>query len=87
MFCTLILIPFSIFTTDIDDCVKNDCQNGATCNDLINTYNCTCAKGFTGTECRTSKSQERRVMNTTAHTLINIREVKCKPIMGDFTWN
>ena len=41
--------------TDTDDCVENDCQNGATCVDGINDYTCDCADGFEGEDCGTSK--------------------------------
>ena len=37
--------------TDIDECDSNPCQNNGTCNDEVNGYTCTCAAGFTGTEC------------------------------------
>ena len=41
--------------SDIDDCAGNPCNNGATCNDGVNTYTCTCAAGYEGTNCNTSK--------------------------------
>ena len=44
---------FFFFSIDVDDCGNHDCQNGATCNDLINDFNCTCAAGFTGSKCET----------------------------------
>ncbi|XP_071946555.1 IgGFc-binding protein-like isoform X2 [Antedon mediterranea] len=34
-------------------CVSNPCQNGGTCTILDSEYNCTCALGYTGTECGT----------------------------------
>ncbi|XP_072031584.1 uncharacterized protein [Amphiura filiformis] len=34
-----------------DECVSNPCQNGATCTDGDNSYNCTCAPGFRGENC------------------------------------
>ncbi|MCP3668384.1 MAG: calcium-binding EGF-like domain-containing protein [Gammaproteobacteria bacterium] len=40
--------------TDIDECQSNPCQNGATCNDQIDQYNCTCLPGFTGKHCESS---------------------------------
>ncbi len=43
--------------TDIDECLLgHDCQNGATCNDLVNGYNCTCAPGWNGTMCENGKT-------------------------------
>jgi len=30
------------FVTDIDDCASNPCQNGSTCNDMLDDYNCSC---------------------------------------------
>ena len=37
--------------SDFDDCGDNNCQNGATCVDDINGYNCTCAPGYFGVYC------------------------------------
>ncbi|XP_052105024.1 fibropellin-3-like [Mytilus californianus] len=38
---------------DIGICTSNPCKNRATCNDQDNRYSCTCASGFTGTNCET----------------------------------
>ena len=40
-------------TEDIDECASNPCLNGATCNDRVNRYTCTCASGWTDTHCET----------------------------------
>ena len=45
------VIPFSA----IDYCDSNPCPNGATCNDQVHGYICTCASGYTGTHCETGK--------------------------------
>ena len=42
---------------DIDDCAKSPCQNGGTCVDGVNEYSCTCAAGYTGTNCKISMNQ------------------------------
>ena len=44
-----------LFFADVDDCKSQPCQNGATCKDKVNAYECACAPGFTGTHCETSK--------------------------------
>ena len=37
--------------TDIDDCMGQPCMNGGTCNDGVDSYNCTCPAGYNGTVC------------------------------------
>ena len=34
--------------TDIDECSSDPCENGATCIDLLNMYECSCDDGYTG---------------------------------------
>ena len=49
---TLIVIATIILQfIDISECGSNPCLNGATCNDLLNKYTCTCAPGYQGTRC------------------------------------
>ncbi|XP_044171671.1 uncharacterized protein LOC114977630 isoform X1 [Acropora millepora] len=38
---------------DIDECSSNPCQNGATCVNLVGSYRCNCAPGYTGGTCQT----------------------------------
>ena len=38
---------------DIDDCVSNLCEHGATCVDGVTEYTCSCALGYSGTYCET----------------------------------
>ena len=38
----------------IADCEFNICENGGTCTDLIGTFSCNCAPGFTGQTCTTN---------------------------------
>ncbi len=36
---------------NIDECESNPCQNGATCVDEINRYQCVCHSGYEGNDC------------------------------------
>ena len=38
------------FAVDIDECESSPCIHG-TCNDMVNSYTCVCAVGYTGTNC------------------------------------
>ena len=37
--------------SEILECSSNPCKNGATCSELMAGYRCSCANGFTGTNC------------------------------------
>ena len=37
--------------TDINECASTPCVNGGICNNLINSYTCTCRPGFAGVNC------------------------------------
>ena len=45
-----------VLYSDIDECASNPCQNGGTCADDVNRYDCTCEAGYTGSDCETSRS-------------------------------
>ena len=48
------MISQNTFTfPDINECDRNPCQNGGTCVDKINSYQCECVPGYTGTNCIT----------------------------------
>ena len=41
-----------VFVPDIDECVSAPCANGATCNDGVNQFDCSCVFGYEGTMCQ-----------------------------------
>lgn len=41
------------FILEINECDPNPCENGASCDDLLNDYQCSCLPGYTGTNCQT----------------------------------
>ncbi|MBN3299790.1 CRUM1 protein, partial [Amia calva] len=41
-------------SVDIDECASMPCQNGGTCEDLINGYTCHCEPGYRGAGCETN---------------------------------
>ena len=50
------------YLIDIDECGSTPCQNGGTCTDAVNGYDCTCVTGYTGDDCETSKFNKRHVI-------------------------
>ncbi|XP_066299150.1 fibropellin-3-like [Branchiostoma lanceolatum] len=44
----------SLTTPEADECASNPCQNGATCQDAVNSYTCTCPPGYEGNTCATA---------------------------------
>ena len=52
LFFKVIMMPSVL---DIDDCADHSCQNGGTCIDGVNKYNCSCAAGYTGRNCSIGK--------------------------------
>ena len=47
----LTLAPYMTIATDINECAPNPCQNGGTCEDLVNDFNCACVAGYSGENC------------------------------------
>lgn len=47
------------FSSDINDCKINPCENGGTCVDRVNAFQCICKEGWEGALCNISKSSTR----------------------------
>ena len=44
------------FSLDINECASDPCQNGGTCVDMVDGYECLCTDtGYEGTDCETGK--------------------------------
>ncbi|CAH3105491.1 unnamed protein product [Porites lobata] len=43
------------FSQHIDDCADGPCENGGSCTDAVNDYNCSCVAGYTGKNCSIGK--------------------------------
>ena len=48
--------------TEINECLSSPCANDATCNDNVNSYTCTCADGYIGTNCENGISNLHRAV-------------------------
>lgn len=46
----------------INECVSSPCQNGGTCTDLLNGYQCSCASSYTGLNCERSEQKMSRLI-------------------------
>ena len=48
---------------DINECSSGPCQNGGTCVDGVNRYTCSCAPGYTGINCQTSRFKDFNIID------------------------
>ena len=47
---------------DIDECASGPCENGGSCTDVVNDFNCSCLPGFTGKNCSIGKQVLRQFL-------------------------
>ena len=50
---------YCFLCSDVNECTSNPCQNDGTCTDLINSFTCECAIGYTGTSCEIGRKKMR----------------------------
>ncbi|XP_071476377.1 hemicentin-2-like [Diadema antillarum] len=67
---------------EIDECDPNPCQNGGTCNDLIDAYSCTCAPGFIGFNCSTACEQNVKFGQDCLQNCTCVKSATCNSING-----
>ena len=63
--CNYILPYFfqsHVSQTDIDECEPHPCQNGGTCTDDMNDYNCACVPGYSGKNCDVGECLGRNIL-------------------------
>ena len=48
---------------DIDECASGPCQNGGSCIDQVNGYQCQCSPGYTDLQCQTGKGTDQLKRN------------------------
>ncbi|XP_038051060.1 protein eyes shut homolog isoform X2 [Patiria miniata] len=53
----------AVTAMDEDNCDPNPCMNGGSCTDGVNSYVCTCAEGFTGSDCEIGLRSVTIVLN------------------------
>ena len=63
---------------DIDECSSSPCPITATCVDMIASYSCACADGFTGSHCETGALSTP--MTNELKNLVRLRSVFTKQI-------
>ena len=60
------VLTYTNFVSDIDDCKTKPCKNGGRCSDHVNDFSCDCVAGWTGKTC----NESRFIMKTESQFLI-----------------
>ena len=83
IFNRICAITYNVITSDIDECASNPCDNGGTCDDLLNNYQCQCVIGYTGEQCEIGEYGSKVLRDNfvrkeffttvlTSHVLLNV---------------
>ena len=77
IFIRLYTLAYNVLNSDIDECASNPCDNGGTCDDLVNGYRCQCADGYTGEQCKIGEYRTNVLINNSLQneliiTVLNI---------------
>lgn len=73
---------YFLFVKDIDDCASSPCQNGATCTDKVNDYQCDCDPGYSGKDC---DQRELFRLNVACLVLLGMTQLRCIALYSLYT--
>ena len=53
----VLILPNAILwcVSDIDECASSPCANGGVCSNNVGSFSCSCAVGYTGSDCETGQ--------------------------------
>lgn len=86
--CTMFInfVVGSNCQTNIDDCQPNPCQNGGTCVDGVNGYNCTCTPTLMGKNCsklyNACESFQPCMNGATCNAVLGTQNYSCNCVLG-----
>lgn len=68
-FCILLSFVLTPTSSDINDCKINPCENGGTCVDKVNAFQCICKEGWEGALCNIGMSEliKLKLFNNSKH--------------------